>query len=188
MKKLVALLLVSFLAFGAVGSPVFANEDLAIEEEVFVVEEEIEIMEEEITADIQEEEVMEAVYGTYKQLKDEFRALYAERKITRELTKEIAKDRVKVAALKEKARIKGEDHKLKAANLVEKEIKVFKTAIERIRKEKHELWSTFKEQIRNGKIDQAENTLKKIVVSKKLINENLKHIHRLLEKEIQILN
>lgn len=199
MKKVISIVLVCIMALGGLSSFAFANEEVVNAEEVVgevkivdevevLTEDVIKEMEEGINVDIKDEEEVEKEFNNYRILKDEFKVLQQERKVTRGLLRDTAVKMVKIAALKEKARIKGEEGKLEIAKVIEKEIKVFKKIIDRIRIEKHELWKEFKVQVKEGKVKEAEKTLRKIIVAKKLINENLKHILRFMDIEIEVLN
>lgn len=200
MKKILSLMLVCVLAFGVLGGTVFAAEEdvivadvqeeavLTADEEKVIMEQAIEEMEFEMEADLADEEVIEEECADYCQLKDEFRILNEQRKVKRELLKDVAIKRIRIAVLKEKARIKEEFVRLETAGIIEKEIKVFNKIIHRVRVEKHGLWEEFKAQIGEGNIDGAEKTLKKIILTKMLINENLRHMMRFMEIEIEVLN
>lgn len=196
MKKISLLLTVCIIAIGTLGGTAFAAGGPSVngEQEVVTVGEEVTLeeaiaqMEDQIEGDLANEEGIQGECVNYVQLRDEFKVLQRQREETRELLKNIAVRRVKIAALKEKARIRGERVKLEVAGIIEKEIKVFKGIIHRLRMEKHGLWEEFKSDIRQGNIDRAEKTIRKIILTKMLINENLKHMLRFMEIEIEVLN
>lgn len=190
MKKIFMLIMVSMLTVGLLGGTALAANPVnaVVMEEGLPIEPALENLETEVLADAVDESRFERECISYEQLKDEFIILQGQRKITADLAKELAVKRVKIAALKEKARILGQEHKLVLAGLIEKEIKVFTNIVDEIREKKHHLWQDFWNEIEAGEIDKAEKTLGKIIVTKKLINENLRHISRLMTREIEILN
>ncbi len=146
MKKMLAFLLAGTMMVGSLGVTSFADEvtdadpvvDEAIEEILEEIgdldvsdldDEAVEDVVEDLMDDIDDEEAEEEEIARnyfHNRFSDEFRKLYNERQETKRVKSSINEKRVKVAALKERARIKGEYWKLERAEFVEKEIKILK--------------------------------------------------------------
>ena len=207
MKKMLAFLLAGTMVVGSLGVTSFADEvtdtDPLVEEAIEEILEEIEDLDltvledeeveeivEEISDDVDAEETEEEEIARnffHNRFTDEYRKLVKERKETRRLVDSIKDKKVKISALKTQARMEGKYGKLQRAELVEKEVRVLKKAIDHLRDRKANQWDNFKTYFRAGNYTKAENTLKKIVAAKILINDNLKGINNLLTKEINVL-
>lgn len=189
MKKLVIVLMgILILSTGAV----FADEVIVspIDEEVqeLELEEIIDEMDESADLEAVYEEEMSLTYHSFDQFKDEFRRLTEARIEGATLRAENRVKNALIKSLKFRANIRGNTHKLEVANFIEKEINVIHRINEKIIAEKADAWIAFQDLIQEGNYDDAEFTLKKIIVIKKMINENLKVIQTYLDLEITVLN
>lgn len=163
-------------------------EDIIIVDEEADLEEVIEEMDEALLEDEMLDEQMEESYKGYKTFKDEFLKLTEERLESHNLRGENKVKTTTIKVLKRKAELSGQNYKLEVAKVLEREIKVIHSMNDRIIDEKANLWDRFEDQVNDGSFEKAENTLKKIVLLKTLINENLDHIQDYLDLEIKILN